>query len=104
VIKLLPRLDQNERSATPVERALPARWSGWAACPELFDEQGGEWGPERGELSELVVGRRVCGGARTTLNAHYAQPELAQAGRDLAERLGFAGVFVGLAPEAGPPH
>jgi N12 class adenine-specific DNA methylase len=68
------------------------------------------WRAEREELRALVGDEGYAAARRTTLNAHYTHPELAQAMWDLAAGLGFAGgraiepgcgagVFIGLAPE-----
>ena len=99
------------------------RWSGWGACPDIFDEDKRDWQPERDELRALLAQREehanpsapssvdaaYNAARRTTLNAHYTHPQLAQAMWELAGRLGFTGgnvlepgcglgTFIGLAP------
>jgi N12 class adenine-specific DNA methylase len=85
------------------------RWSGWGACADVFDEQRAEWGEERDELRARLGEEGFAQARRTTLNAHYTHPEIAQAMWDLAAGAGLdrgravepgcgAGVFVGLAP------
>lgn len=46
-IRLLQELAEENRDATDVERRRLARWSGWGAVAELFDEQREEWRRER---------------------------------------------------------
>ena len=111
VIRLIEELRAQERDATAAERdGVLARWSGWGACPELFDEQRAEWAEERAELASLVGEDGYAEARRTTLNAHYTHPEIAAAMWDVARGLGVArgralepgcgaGVFIGLAPE-----
>jgi len=93
------------------ERDLLSRWSGWGACAELFDENREEWAPERKELRELVGADGYAEARRTTLNAHYTHPAIADAMWELTATIGVrggrgvepgcgAGVFIGLAPSA----
>jgi predicted RNA methylase len=110
VIGLLQRLAEQERDATDTERAQLARWSGWGAVAELFDEQRQEWQRDRAQLRALVGEDGYAQARRTTINAHYTHPAIAAAMWQLAGELGFAGgeviepgcgagVFIGLAPE-----
>ena len=110
VVGLIAGLRAKERDATPAEREILARWSGWGACPELFDEARAEWAEERAELARLVGEDGFAEARRTTLNAHYTHPEIAAAMWNLAASFGAvrgralepgcgAGVFIGLAPE-----
>ncbi|MGO9901629.1 MAG: helicase, partial [Solirubrobacteraceae bacterium] len=109
MIRLLEQLGEQDRTATTEELGVLGRWSGWGACAELFDETRADWQDERAELLALVGEDGFAGARRTTLNAHYTHPELAQAMWDLAAAFGAAtgravepgcgaGVFIGLAP------
>ena len=109
VTRLLDQLVKEERAATATERDVLGRWSGWGACAELFDENRDEWAEEREELRELVGADGYAEARRTTLNAHYTHPAIAEAMWDLTAELGArrgrgiepgcgAGVFIGLAP------
>ena len=88
----------------------------------MFDEDKPDWQAERDELRELLAQRdrhadrlprpveaAYNAARRTTINAHYTHPQIAQAMWDLAGSLGFAGgnvlepgcglgTFIGLAP------
>jgi N12 class adenine-specific DNA methylase len=108
-LRVLARLEREERPATAVERETLAAWSSWGAVPEIFDETRAEWAPVRGQLHELLGEQGYAAARRTTINAHYTHPAIARAMWELAGELGFregrvlepgcgAGVFIGLAP------
>jgi N12 class adenine-specific DNA methylase len=86
-----------------------ARWSGWGAIPEVFDESRPEFSAARKELSDLLTGEEIAAAARSTLNAHYTDAALVKAIWTGAGQLGFergavlepgcgSGNFVGFAP------
>jgi SAM-dependent methyltransferase len=86
-----------------------AAWSGWGAVPQLFDEDRPEWADVRAELRELAGERGYEAARRTTINAHYIDPQIARAIWQAVRELGCdggrvlepgcgAGIFLGLAP------
>jgi len=86
-------------------------WSGWGAVPAVFDEQRSEWADAREQLRELLDEDAYAAARRTTINAHYTDPAIADAVWQTVHDLGFdggrvlepgcgAGVFLGLAPES----
>ena len=90
--------------------AVLARWSGWGAVPEVFDDRprGVRLGPRRARRP-ADARRSWRPRARTTLNAHYTDAALAQAIWDGVQQLGFtggrvlepgcgSGNFIGFAP------
>ena len=119
-IKLLKRLESENRNATPNEKRLLAQYSGWGGLSQAFDEYKGDamsseraWGRDeawekqfgqayttlRQELSE-----QEWETARdTVLNAHYTSKPVIQQMWKLVERLGFAGGRV-LEPGSGIGH
>jgi len=68
-----------------------ARWSGWGAVPEVFDNDGHEYAWAREQLTELLSPAELAAARRTTLNAHYTDAALVQAIWDCALKLGFGG-------------
>ncbi|MGH9210929.1 MAG: DEAD/DEAH box helicase family protein [Acidimicrobiales bacterium] len=88
-----------------------ARWSGWGAIPQIFDESEGRYQEQRARLRSLLGSEEAWNQARrTTLNAHYTSAEVAQAMWRALGELGFtegrvlepgcgSGVFVGFAPD-----
>lgn len=86
-----------------------ARWSGWGAVPDVFDEQREEFAWARAQLTGLLDDRELAAAARSTLNAHYTDAALVQAMWVAAGQLGFtggevlepgcgSGNFIGFAP------
>ena len=109
-LRLLHVLERDDRPAVGEEHLVLAAWSGWGAVPQLFDEQREEWAQARGQLRELAGERGYEAARRTTINAHYTDPQVAAAIWEAVRGLGFnggrvlepgcgAGIFLGLAPE-----
>lgn len=109
-LRVLRALQRDERPATPEEAAVLARWAGWGAVPEIFDEVRAEWADERGQLLDLVTEAEWRAAALTTLNAHYTSAEVISAIWAAVVALGFtggrvlepgcgSGNFIGLAPD-----
>lgn len=99
-----------QRPATTEEQQILARWSGWGAVPEVFDERRDDWAPARAVLRELLTEPEYVQARRTTLNAHYTDPQYVEAIWDALRKLGFdggdvlepgsgSGTFIGLAPD-----
>ena len=87
-----------------------ARWSGWGAVPEIFDERREEYAWAREELSALLNPAEIAAAARNTLNAHYTDASLVQAIWAGIGQLGFtagrvlepgcgSGNFIAFAPD-----
>jgi SAM-dependent methyltransferase len=110
-VRLLRRLQGEDRLATPDEQQILARWSGWGAVPKVFDESDVQFAAARAALAELLSEQEWRAAARTTLNAHYTDAAYAQAMWDLVTAGGLpsgarvlepgcgAGTFLGLAPD-----
>ena len=75
----------------------------------MFDETNAEWADVREELHQLLDAEAWRAARRTTINAHYTDPAIAQAMWQTLADLGFragrvlepgagAGTFIGLAP------
>ena len=111
--RLATELARDQRSATVEEQAVLARWSGWGAVPEVFDNRPrfrAQWADERAELVQVLGDHGFAQARETTLNAHYTDPAIvAELWRAVA-RAGLpegalilepgcgAGHFVGTAP------
>ena len=87
----LRAIEREDRPAAPEEQAVLARWSGWGAVPEVFDEGKPEFAWAREELSRLATPGELSAAARNTLNAHYTDAALVQAIWTGVQQLGFAG-------------
>jgi len=108
---VLDGLERERRTATPREQAVLARWSGWGAIPQVFDEERAEFAEARATARRLLGTDEAWSAARrTTLNAHYTSAEVVTEVWRTVQRLGLAegrvlepgcgsGNFIGLAPE-----
>ena len=108
-LRALRALQAGDRHATPDEQAVLARWSGWGAVPQVFDDDRGGFAAARAELHQLLPEPDYAAARRTTINAHYTDAALAQVVWDAVTALGFdggqvlepgcgSGNFIGLAP------
>ena len=68
-----------------------ARWSGWGAVPEVFDERRDEFAWARDQLAGLLTPPELGAAARSSLNAHYTDAALVQSIWAAAAKLGFPG-------------
>lgn len=73
-IKLVQRLDREQRYATPDEQQVLARWSGWGGAWQVFDTGKPEFEPQRSELRDLLGDRHFKAARQSTANAHYTDP------------------------------
>lgn len=104
-------LRDSGRSASADEQAVLARWSGWGAVPQVFDEHLDAYAAERAQLRRLLTAQEYAAARRSTINAHYTDAALVGAIWDGLHQLGFtggqvlepgcgSGHFIGLAPPA----
>ena len=110
-IELVRRLDAENRYATADEQQVLARWSGWGAAADVFDLRKTEWSADRDRLRALLTDSEWGQARRNTLNAHYTDPQIAQAmwgalvdagftsGRVLEPGCG-SGTFLAYAPDS----
>ncbi|SDT92565.1 helicase [Gordonia westfalica] len=108
-LEVLTETSRTGRSATAAEHEVLARWSGWGAAADIFDESKSEWAPEREQLRALLDSEQWRQAKASTLNAHYTDPAIAQTMWSAMTRAGFdnglvlepgcgSGTFIGLAP------
>lgn len=106
---MLQQLVLDSRAPTEEERRLLARWPGWGATPELFDEDDTRYAQERAELKDLWTEREWAAARRTVLNAHYTSRDFAHGIWEALAETGFttgdvlepgsgSGNFIGTAP------
>lgn len=109
-LRLLHRVEDERRYASPTEQKVLAQWSSWGAVPQIFEEHREEWAAERAQLKQLLSAEEYAQASATTINAHYTDPAVVKAVWDVLEGAGFAGgpvlepgcgagTFIGLAPE-----
>ncbi|MFE1289641.1 DEAD/DEAH box helicase family protein [Streptomyces sp. NPDC058751] len=116
-VRTLRQIQAEDRSATPAEQKILARWSGWGALPIVladkpeptdgaFRDADGNPDPakyaralkkwesfaeERAAVRELLNDEEWAAARANTLNAHYTDHELVQPLWNLVRELGFDG-------------
>lgn len=97
-IKLVHTLHAAGRAATLPEQRILAAWSGWGACPDVFDPRAQNYSQERQQLRELLTDAQYRHAQASILNAHYTDPAIAAA---IWDALGVAGLRGGRVLEPG---
>lgn len=110
-IRLLNRLEEENRLAAPEEQEILSKYVGWGGLPQVFDEKNMQWAKEYGELKNLLDPDEYDSARASTLNAHYTSPTVIKAIYTCLENMGFQtgnilepacgiGNFFGLVPES----
>lgn len=110
-IKLLNRLEEENRPATLEEQETLSRYVGWGGLPQVFDEQNSQWTKEYIELKALLSDEEYAQARASTLNAHFTSPIVIKAMYACLANMGFksgnilepacgVGNFLGLLPES----
>lgn len=124
-LSVLRDLRAEDREATPEEKDILAKYIGWGQYPQIFNkrEYRSEW-RDRAEQVRKLMGEaeftreqnsleeqeRIAKARRSTLNAHYTNPDMVRAHWRINQRLGFkggrflepaagSGYYLGLMPE-----
>ncbi len=120
-IRIVKKLEAENRQPTEEERQKIAKWSGWGSFKEMFNEgraQKRDWdvtwmkryGRFFDTLKTLLTTDEFNAAAESSVNAHYTSKEAVDAIWTLAKRLGYqggralepstgSGVFIGYMPE-----
>ncbi|WP_425323455.1 DEAD/DEAH box helicase family protein [Anaerosolibacter sp.] len=110
-IRLLNKLEEENRLATPEEQEILSRYVGWGGISQVFDENNSQWAKEYVELKELLIDEEYASARASTLNAHYTSPIVIKAMYDCLSNMGFqtgnvlepacgVGNFLGLVPDS----
>lgn len=123
-IKLLKKLEEENRYPEPKEKSVLSQYNGWGADKEIFNDSYIEYrnypketlkyntdynsweknyGRSHDQLRELLTEEEWAAARRSTLNAHYTSGEICHALWDIAKRIGFSGGTV-LEPAMGVGH
>ena len=111
-IRTLKRIEGEDRPATPEEKAILVKYTGWGAMPGAFEPQlSRDWQGPAKELRDLLSPEEYASARASTPNAHYTSPEVIKAIWQAMERFGLqpgahilepsmgVGHFFGLMPE-----
>ena len=100
----MKHLETESRYATPEEQAVLVRYTGWGGLSEAFKEnQEGRWKERYQELKDLLGEIEYRSASRSTINAHYTDPEIARCVWKAVLRMGYSGGPT-LEPAAGVGH
>ena len=106
-IRLLKRLEAEDRLATPEEQEVLARYVGWGGLADCFDERHSKYA----ELKALLTEEEYAAARESTLTAFYTPPVVIRSIYQALMNMGFQtgnllepscgiGNFIGMRPEA----
>lgn len=90
-IKLLKTLEKENRSATPEEQEVLAKYVGWGGIANAFDSRKPDWSKEYNELKGLLTDEEYRAARASTMNAHYTSPTVINAIYSALDNMGFDG-------------
>lgn len=110
-IRLLKKLEQEQRQADKFEQETLSNYVGWGGLSEVFDVTKTSWINEYNELKELLTESEYKAARESVLNAHFTQPVIIESIYDALEQMGFRngnvlepamgiGNFFGVMPES----
>lgn len=102
-ISLLRRLESENRNATPEEKKVLAKYTGWGWAGEYFNPANPRYAAEHAQLRGVMSDAEFRAAAASTTNAHFTSPRVIRSMWKMAERLGFKGGKV-LEPAGGVGH
>ena len=88
-IKLLKRIESEDRLATDDEQGVLSKYVGWGGLPDIFDRKKQNWTSEYLKLKELLNDGEYENARASTLNAHYTSPVIIKSMYEALERFGF---------------
>ena len=103
-IRILKTIEEEGRLATPGEKAILARYTGWGAfAQDMFAPRRTEWQTEREALRTLLNDEEYNAAKASTLNAHFTSPAVISGIWKALGHLGFKGGNA-IEPAAGIGH
>ena len=88
-IRLLKQIEYEDRTATPEEQKVLARYVGWGGIAQAFDERNEGWQKEYAELKGLLSTSEYADARETVNTAFYTSPVITQAVYHALEKFGF---------------
>ena len=110
-IRMLKKLEQEQRLATPEEQEVLSRYVGWGGIPQAFEERNSAWAEEYTQLKGVLTSEEYSAARASTLNAFYTSPTVIKAMYEALDNMGLkqgnilepscgVGNFMGLLPES----
>lgn len=109
-IKLLHKLEDENRLANSEEQNILSKYVGWGGLPDVFDESKDNWREEYNELKEILTDEEYKSARASTLTAFYTPPVVINAIYDTLKSMGVeqanilepscgTGNFLGMLPQ-----
>ena len=110
-VKVLKKIESEQRLASPEEQEVLSRYVGWGALPMAFDEKSSEWHETFENLKGLLDDDEYRSARDSVLSAYYTPPIVIKAIYQALEQFGFQqgnilepscgiGNFFGLLPDS----
>ena len=90
-IRLLKTIEGEDRTATPEEQRVLAKYVGWGGIANAFDSRKDDWSKEYNELKNLLTDEEYRAARASTMNAHYTSPTVIKAIYNGLANIGFEG-------------
>ncbi|MDE5700793.1 MAG: DEAD/DEAH box helicase family protein [Lachnospiraceae bacterium] len=90
-VRLLKKIEYEERPATPKEQKILARYVGWGGIPQAFDGKNENWQKEYAELKELLSDGEYSDARDSVNTAFYTDPAITGAIHAALKQFGFNG-------------
>lgn len=90
-IKLLKKIESENRLATAEEQTELAKYTGWGGLSKVFNDENIDWEEQRNELKESLTEEEFENARGSTLNAFYTNPTIINNMYLGLLRLGFKG-------------
>jgi hypothetical protein len=104
-IRTLKTIEAENRPATPEEKAVLVKYTGWGAMPNAFAaEPPRDWRTVANELRDALTAEEYTSARASTPNAHYTSPEVIQGIWQAMERFGLQPGAQILEPSVGVGH
>ena len=109
-IKLLHKLEDENRLANKEEQEVLSKYVGWGGLPDVFDENKYNWSKEYNELKEILTDDEYKSARASTLTAFYTPPIVINAIYNALKNMGVeqanilepscgTGNFLGMLPQ-----
>lgn len=90
-IKLLKKIESENRLATKDEQTILAQYVGWGGLAKAFDSKDGSWAKEYNELKSTLTEEEYASARRSTNTAFYTPIPIIRFIYNVLIRLGFEG-------------
>lgn len=90
-IKLLKKIESENRLATAEEQTELAKFTGWGGLSKVFSDENADWKEQQNELKDILTEEEYENAKGSTLNAFYTNPTIINNMYLGLLRLGFRG-------------